>query len=193
MAAKTIALISLYQLKITLRWVKPPVWRQVLVPSNVTLAKLHRTIQAAMGWEDAHLHQFMVGERVFAEPEPGAGGFDNPAAEDERKIKLSQLGLKARSRLHYEYDFGDGWEHEVVVEKILEPEPGQRYPLCLAGARACPPEDCGGPPGYDNLLQVLADPKDPEHEDMLDWLGVDDFDPEAFDLKKINARLGKVK
>jgi hypothetical protein len=180
--------LLIYQLKVTLKDSKPPIWRRIQIASNISLAKLHRILQTAMGWTDSHLHQFMVGETYYGTPAPE---FDFEV-EDEGKIKLSQAAPGVKKKIVYEYDFGDGWEHEILVEKILQSEPGVRYPVCLAGKRACPPEDCGGVWGYESLLEALRDPEHPEHSDMLEWVG-GDFDPEAFDLDSINQDLQSIR
>ena len=135
-----------------------------------------------MGWENYHLHQFIVGNTYFGEPDPD---FD---AEDDRKVKLSQIVRSEKQKFTYEYDFGDDWLHEILIEKIHQPEQGVRYPVCLKGKRACPPEDCGGVWGYDDLLEIIKDPDNKEYEEMMDWLG-GEFDPESFDLDSINQRL----
>jgi hypothetical protein len=178
----------IYQLKVTLKDSKPPIWRRVLVPGDTTLAKLHRILQVAMGWEDSHLHQFIVGGVYYGEPDPGFGD----AMKSERKVKLNQIAPNEKDRFTYEYDFGDSWEHQIVVERILPPVPDVRLPACITGKRACPPEDCGGVWGYGSLLETIADPKHPEREEMIEWLG-GEFDPEAFDLKAINERLKSVR
>lgn len=175
---------DLFQLKITLRRSKPPIWRRVLVPSDITLAALHFVIQEAMGWTNSHLHQFTVGERRIGglEQDEGELGF-----EDERKIRLNRL-VELGGSFDYEYDFGDDWIHEVKVEKRLELDGRLTSALCIAGARACPPEDVGGVGGYEDFLEALADPEDERHEEMRDWIG-GDFDPEEFDLDEVNDRL----
>ena len=175
---------QIYQLKVTLRWIKPPVWRRVLVGSHRALGDLHHTIQCVFGWEDCHLHQFDVqGEHYVAGWEDEVGD-----AIDEDTVCLCELGLKPTRKFRYRYDFGDNWEHEILLEKVLEPQPDVRYPVCLTGRRAGPPEDCGGPWGYADLLETLADPTSSEHEEMLQWLG-GPIDPEAFSLDDVNARL----
>jgi hypothetical protein len=181
---------AIYQLKVTLRGSKPPIWRRILVPADTSLSKLHRILQATMGWYDAHLHQFIVG-RTFYSP-PSGYGFDELDAESTRGVKLNMIAPREKSKFIYEYDFGDSWEHEILVEKILPREPGTRYPVCIKGKRACPPEDCGGVWGYAALLETIADPSHPEHEEMLEWLG-NGFDPEAFDLEAINQRLRSIR
>jgi hypothetical protein len=180
--------LLIYQLKVTLKGSKPPIWRRIQIASNISLAKLHRILQTAMGWTDSHLHQFVVGGTYYGTPTPE---FDFEV-EDEGKIKLSQAAPGVKKKIVYEYDFGDGWEHEILVEKILQSEPGVRYPVCLAGKRACPPEDCGGVWGYESLLEALRDPEHPEHNDMLEWVG-GDFDPEAFDLDSIKQDLQSIR
>ena len=172
----------IYQIKVTLKDSKPPIWRRLQVMGDTTLNSLHLILQEAMGWEGYHLYQFIVGQTYFGEPDPD---FD---AEDDSKVKLSQIVRREKQKFTYEYDFGDSWLHEILVEKILPPEPGVHYPFCLKGKRACPPEDCGGVWGYDDLLETIKDPGNEEYEEMMDWLG-GEFDPEAFDLDSINQRL----
>jgi hypothetical protein len=175
---------QIYQLKITLRDSKPPIWRRVEVPDTVTLAQMHQIIQAAMGWYDAHLHQFTVGRVHYGVPDPD----DFEEVRDERRVKLNQILTEPKQKLVYEYDFGDGWEHVVLLEKVVAPEPGESYPRCTAGKRACPPEDVGGVWGYESFLEAIRDAEHPEHEQMLEWVG-GEFDPELFDLAAANAAL----
>lgn len=178
---------GIYQLKITLRGIRPPVWRRVEVPGEFTLRRLHDVIQAAMGWFDCHLHQFTIGEVSYGEPDPdGWNEF-----RDDRKSRLRQVVRREQARFLYEYDFGDSWEHEILVEKIAAPEAGARYPRCIAGRRSAPPEDSGGAWGYAELLVVLADPKHPEHEEMKEWAG-ERFDPERFELEAVNRVLARM-
>lgn len=179
---------AVYQIKVTLRDVRPPVWRRVLVPSRLTLARLHDVLQVAMGWTNSHLHAFQVGDVTYGMSDEDLVELD---FEPEEKARVSQVLPKEKARLVYEYDFGDSWEHDVLVEKVLPPETAQR-PQCVEGRRACPPEDCGGAPGFLHLLEVLADPADPEHEEMREWVG-DDYDPEWFDIEEVNARLARMR
>jgi len=176
------------QLKISLVGAsKPPVWRRVLVPATMRLHRLHDVIQAAMGWHDCHMHAFVAGGIDYGLPDPELGH------RDERRTALNHLVSESGDRLRYVYDFGDDWEHDVVVEKVLAAEPGVRYPVCLTGKGRCPPEDCGGVWGYTSLRQALADPTDVDHADMLEWLGIKtaaEFDPHAFDADDVNAMLG---
>ena len=178
------------QLKITLRYMRPPVWRRVQVLSDITLAKLHRIIQVAMGWYDSHLHQFIVGERYYGVP--SIDEFSELELTDEKKARLSQVLSKSKQKMVYEYDFGDGWEHEILLEKVLQTDPGVRYPRCMGGARACPPEDCGGVGGYANFLQAISDPNHEEHDEYLEWIG-GEFDPEKFDLDLVNRELKAIR
>ncbi len=180
---------SVHQLKVTLRGSTPPIWRRVQAPSDITLGDLHVILQAAMGWWEGHMHQFIVGQTYYGEPgdEEDDWGL---TTRDEDGVRLRQVLPREGSKLVYEYDFGDGWEHVVLLEKVLPPEPGAAYPRCIAGRRACPPEDSGGIWGYLHLIEVLADPSHPEHDEMREWAGAD-FDPKAFSLDEINERLQK--
>ncbi len=173
--------MSIHQIKVTLCNIDPPIWRRIQVRSDMRLDQLHDLLQIVMGWENDHLHGFRAGRKNYGKPDPFSDTID------ERKARLNEVAEKS-GKLIYEYDFGDSWEHELEIETVFEPEPGVHYPRCLAGERACPPEDCGGFPGYEYLLEALRNPKNEEHAERLEWLG--DFDPEVFDLDKINTRLG---
>ncbi len=177
---------DIYQLKITLRGIRPPVWRRVLVSANMTLPKLHHLILGVMGWGGGHMHAFRVGDTSYGEPDPELDDW----MENENRIRLSQIAPTAKSQFYYDYDFGDDWQHLIVVEKILPPEDGQSYPFCVTGKRACPPEDCGGAWGYSEFLEAIADPEHAQHEELLEWIG-GEFDAEAFDPAEINAMLRK--
>jgi len=170
------------QIKVTLKGTRPPIWRRFLVLSDMSLHQLHQVSQVVMGWENSHLYQFVIGERHYGEPYPEV------EMENSKATKLSQVVPGEATEFTYEYDFGDSWEHEVLIEKTLPAEPRKRYPLCIVGRRACPPEDCGGIWGYAELLEVIQDPEHEDHEEMLEWLG-GSFDPEAFDLKEVNEVL----
>jgi hypothetical protein len=183
---------NIYQLKITLLDTTPPIWRRVLVPADLTLEQLHHVLQAAMGWENCHLHEFRVGRQRYGVPDPMDEFMGGTGCVSERKVRLADVLKRARSRAEYTYDFGDGWEHSIVVEKVLSPEPGVEYPVCTAGKRHAPPEDCGGPGGYYNLVEAVGDPEHQEHEEMLEWLG-GGFDPEAFSIDDVNRRLAPAK
>jgi hypothetical protein len=182
--------VPIYQIKVTLKDSKPPIWRRLLVRGDITLADLHDVIQAAFGWLDYHLHQFIIGETYYGVPNPDF--FDYPEMHDERKLRLQQITDREGYKFDYEYDFGDSWIHEIRVEKILPPQPGQNYPLCTAGRRACPPEDVGGIWGYYYFLEALEDPNHEDHEMYLDWTG-GGFDPNEFDLDGTNAALRELR
>lgn len=175
---------AVYQFKVTLKGIKPPIWRRIQVPNDISLHHLHQVIQAAMGWHDNHLYQFDIGGAVFAEPDPGCG----PPGGSAEGVALWEVLPGPKAKFLYEYDFGDGWRHEVVLEKVLPPAPEVSYPLCLAGARACPPEDCGGAWGYARLLEIIRNPEHKEYREAVAWLGRK-FDPEAFDLEAVNRAL----
>jgi hypothetical protein len=176
-----------HQLKITLRGVSgPPVWRRVLVPSDVTLADLHDVIQQAMGWDNDHMHVFSMGGQEYGSPDLELGH------ASDRNVLLSQVFTGQGDRLRYTYDFGDDWEHDIVLEKTRTAVTQETYPSCVAGKGACPPEDCGGAWGYAELKEILANPSHEGHQDMLEWLGLDagkDFDPKKFSVAEVNARL----
>ncbi len=182
------------QLKITLDLIKPAIWRRLSVPGNANLGWLHAAIQLAMGWTNSHLHQFEAGGRLFSDPHVHFAEFEgDPEILDEAKFSLLDVAPNEKDILHYEYDFGDSWQHTIVVEKILPPEPdAATVAVCLAGKRASPPDDCGGPSGYQNLLKILRNPKHEEHNSMKEWLGRP-FDPEAFDPASTNAYLRMLK
>jgi hypothetical protein len=173
-----------YQIKVTLKGSKPPIWRRLQVTSETTLVQLHHILQQVMGWEGSHLYQFVISGITYGEPAM-LGELD---AKDARTATLEALVPREKSTFLYEYDFGDSWDHELLVEKRLPREAGKRYPVCLTGKRACPPEDCGGIWGYASLLEAIRDPEHPEHEEMLEWVG-GAFDPEAFDLDEVNIEL----
>lgn len=178
-----------YQLNVTLLGAEPPVWRRVLVPGDISLGQLHTVIQKAMGWTDAHLHEFIVGGQRYGEPDPDEL---DAGLESEWKVTLHKAVPAQGLRFQYVYDFGDGWMHEVLVESIQAQKEKLRHPMCLAGERRCPPEDCGGPPGYTEFLEAIRDPNHPQHEEMLEWIGKP-FDPEAFDLAAFNRKLRLLK
>ncbi len=177
----------IYQIKVTLKWSKPPIWRRIQVRGDTKLGQLHHILQITMGWWDEHLHAFEAGGINYGQPDP-----DYPSdLRNERSVRLDKIAQEG-DVIKYEYDFGDSWIHELKVEKVLAPEPGTHYPRCLAGERASPPEDCGGVHGYERMLEILTNPKDEEYEDIREWLG-EEFDPEAFDLAAVNEGLGELR
>ncbi|MBI5629894.1 MAG: plasmid pRiA4b ORF-3 family protein [Elusimicrobia bacterium] len=175
-----------YQLKVTLDGIEPPIWRRLAVPSDINMKKLHEVLQVAMGWTNSHLHQFIVGKTYYGIPDDEVVGPEE--TKDERRYTLAQLAKGKGSKLVYEYDFGDGWEHLIAVEDVRPVEGKAAHPVCLDGARACPPEDVGSIPGYENFLAAIKDPKHPEHEDMVEWIGRP-FDPEAFTVEAVSMEL----
>jgi len=179
----------LYQFRITLLDIKPAIWRRIQV-TDCTLADLHEYIQAAFGWSDYHLHRFEIDGVPYSEPAPDGDDFDLDF-ENETQVLLSNMLPKSATRTQwsYEYDFGDGWRHEVLFEGCPPLDPKVKYPLCLEGERACPPEDCGGSSGYVDYLAAIADPNHEQHEEMLEWRGP--FDPDAFDPTKATEEMRK--
>jgi hypothetical protein len=177
---------SVYQLKIHLSESEPPIWRRVLVTDTTTLNELHRIIQRSMGWTDSHLHQFIVDGEYYSDPE---FELDEYASDihDEREAMLRDVAANKPDRFLYEYDFGDRWFHEIVIEKIDRLNPCEFYPRCIAGERACPPEDCHGVGGYAEFLYAIQDPDHYEHEESLLWIG-GYFDPEHFNLDLVNKK-----
>jgi hypothetical protein len=193
---------AILQLKVTLIDTDPPVWRRILVPAEYSFADLHNALQDAMWWTDSHLHQFFTASpfemnaayKRISLPMPDIDLPGEGKALDERKEKLSRWFAKPKDTLFYEYDFGDSWMHEVKLEKIVPAPTNERYPQLVDGANARPPEDCGGPGGYAHLLEVLANPDNDEHDEMLEWLGIDkpeEFDPSRFDPKQVVFRRAK--
>ena len=179
---------KIYQVQITLKGSRPRIWRRLLVPSDTLLSDFHMIIQTAMGWTNSHLHQFVKDQTYYTvkmEDDMYWNDYDNI---DYKGLKISDLLSKEKESMIYEYDFGDGWEHKIVLEKILPFDEEIKYPVCTAGKMNCPPEDCGGIWGYYNMLEVLQNPEDEEYEDYREWLG-DDFDPEYFDKDRINRLL----
>ena len=173
-------LASVYQLRVVVRAVSPLIWRRLLVSAEATLADLHRVLQAAFGWSDDHLHRFTVHGREY------------DGIYDTGDVRLGELGLRVTERFVYDYDLGDLWRHDIRVEQILDRDRARTYPVCICGRRAGPPEDCGGIPGYYDLLAALADPKHEQHEEMKEWIG-GAWDATRFSLEATNAGLKRIK
>jgi hypothetical protein len=182
---------TVYQLKITLLGAKPPIWRRIQV-KDCTLDKLHEHIQTAMGWTNSHLHHFRLGEQLYGDPQLMGDNFEELAYKDSTATKISDILPKKgkKFRFLYEYDFGDSWEHEVLVEGSVPPDSKVKYPLCLEGARACPPDDCGGVWGYADFVEAIQNPDNERHEELMEW-GGGRFDPEAFDPAKATKAMKK--
>jgi hypothetical protein len=176
---------AVYQFKVMLRNIRPLIWRRIQVWDDMTLAHLHRALQIVMGWEDCHLHEFRISDKIYAVPD----------SDDERKIidvertRIHDVIQQVGTEFEYVYDLGDHWQHSLQLEAILQPAPDTSYPLCIAGERNCPPEDVGGSGGYEDYLEAMADPEHEEHDDMVAWRGP--FDPEAFSVERINRQLEK--
>ena len=192
MSGKNSALApEIYQLKVTLLDASPPIWRRLLVPSELTLAQLHDVLQVAMGWQDGHLHEFSAGGRRFGRSDP-EDQFMAEDVEDERRVRVFSLFGRTGAKAVYTYDFGDTWEHSIVLEKRLPAAPNMIYPICTDGQLACPPEDCGGIPGFYDLLDALRDPTHEQHQEMRDWVG-GDYDPKAFSIEAVNRILTRLR
>ncbi|MFA5342936.1 MAG: plasmid pRiA4b ORF-3 family protein [Kiritimatiellia bacterium] len=175
------------QFKVTLRYIRPPIWRRIVLPDSFTLAHLHDAIQVAMGWYDSHMHTFRIAGVYYTSKQMCE--MDDMDMECDDRALLRDVAGQPKQKFMYEYDPGDSWEHDIVVEKILPFDPQAQYPVCLDGARACPPEDCGSFPGYSDILEALKAPKKTaEQKELLEWVG-DDYDPERFDLEAVNRRL----
>lgn len=175
---------EIVRLKVTLRGIRPPIWRRLLVPSATPLSSLHAVIQSAMGWESEHLYVFEIGGHSYGDP----GMVDDVL--NESRLTLGAVRRMGVKRFTYTYDFGDNWEHVIDIEGTEPPVPGRRYPVCVAGKRNGPPEDCGGIHGYSEALAIRADPSHPAYKEYSEMLG-DDFDPETFSLDAINVALAE--
>ena len=187
-AARPAKPVPYYEFKLTFAGIKPPIWRRLVVPGRITLRGLHEIIQFVGDWQDDHLYVFTVAGIEYGQPDP----YGNLRFKSDAQVKLTTLPLEKGSTFGYVYDFGDEWHIKIKVERVLPPEQAPEHASCLGGARAFPPEDCGGVFGYLDQLEAFADPKHPEHEDAVDWLG-EDYDPEAFDIEAINLGLAKVR
>ncbi|MHC8514285.1 plasmid pRiA4b ORF-3 family protein [Sporosarcina sp. ITBMC105] len=185
-----------YQLKVALKGAKPPIWRRIIIPGYYTFEELHFVIQEAMGWEDYHLYSFECGDLIIdsqpEEDDPFGGLIAMRPKLDATDTMVAELLLKEGDKCHYTYDFGDNWEHTVALEKILPSDVERQLPVCLMGKRACPPEDCGGIHGYKSMLATLEGPDTDEKAHLLEWLGTEKFDPEAFDIDMVNTELRRL-
>lgn len=182
-------------LEITLRYIRPRIWRQFVVPQDIGLFWLHQVIQMVMGWTDSHLHAFRKGAHEYTACDPDDVDCDQTLSRviihNEAEHTLADLASRVRARCQYDYDFGDGWEHDLKVLKIETTAERLTHVRCLAGARACPPEDCGGPWGYADLVEIMTDPRHERYAEMMEWLG-DEFDPAHFDLAETNVILARM-
>lgn len=180
----------IYQLRITLVESRPRIWRRILVEEDILLSDLHKIIQTTMGWTNSHLHQFIKDETFYTQRMPDDDFWEEMNNVDYKGIKLNELLRFVKNTIIYEYDFGDGWMHEILLEKFLKPDPDVKYPVCIDGAMNCPPEDVGGMGGYMRMLRVLRNPNNREYESFINWLG-GDFNPREFDITMVNKQLAK--
>jgi hypothetical protein len=191
---KTVKTNLIYQFKITLQEIKPPIWRRIQVPANYSFWDLHVAVQDAMGWLDCHLHAFRIHKKPTDEMiEIGIPGdeMDDDKILPGWEIPIRDYFREPGESVPYEYDFGDGWNHAILLEGIFLKETSARYPRCIGGERACPPEDCGSVPGYYHLLKVIGNPKHKEYEDFISWLkghakNYYPYDPEKFEPEKVH-------
>lgn len=180
---------SVYQIYVQLQDLEPAIWRRILVPSDIELAEMHKVLQVVMGWSNSHLHQFLLKGKYYSPRTDGDEDFwDESMNVDYQNIKLDDLLQKPLDVLEYEYDYGDSWMHNLVLEDILPKESTFHHPRCLDGERHCPAEDCGGIGGYEELLKTLKKPKSAACKEWREWLG-DDFNPDHFDLAEVNDAL----
>ena len=181
---------EIIQLKIILKYSKPPIWRRVLIHKDASFHDLHNVIQSVMGWENCHLWEFDFKNAKIglSNNEMQDFSFNEVEIIDAEEITLDSCISKPKEKINYEYDFGDGWIHEIIVEKFLPKEKGTAYPICIKGKLNGPPEDCGGIWGYYNLLESIKDKTHPDHKDMLEWIG-GEYDENYFDLEEINDDL----
>ncbi len=179
--------LSAYQFKITLLGIEPPVWRRFQVDNFIRLSRLSAIILVVMGWNNSHLHRFEIAGKEYGMPDPD-GLHDSKDFTDEKKKKLRDFSEDDLKKFTFTYDFGDGWEHEIELEKVLKYNYKTSSPKCIDGARNCPPDDCGGTHGYENFLEAIRDPNHPEHKDMLRWIG-GKFDAEKFTVRSTNRNL----
>ena len=181
---------QVWQLEVVLSDSEPPIWRRLRVLGSTPLHSLHLILQHAFGWTNSHLYQFEIGDRRFAQPDPEDAYSENPP-QDARRFRLQDLGFEQGSEFAYIYDFGDWWKHRIHVEAVSQVEIKEKYPCCVGGARAGPPDDCGGVHGYHELLAALANPRHPEHPQWSEWVP-SDFDPEAFSAEDTTRTLQRL-
>ena len=177
----------LYEIRVQLRDIEPPIWRILRVPSRTSLLKLHKILQRAMGWTNSHLHLFEIDGKPY-----GEGDFEwDFDVQDYRGMRLDKIFTEGRTSFLYEYDLGDSWRHDITLLGTVGGE-AEEKPACISGARVCPPEDCGGVTGYYHLLEALADPGHEDHDMLMEWVG-GKFDPEAFDVEALDQALKRLR
>jgi hypothetical protein len=182
--------MEVYQIQIALAKYKPKIWRRILIQPELLLPDFHLTIQIVMGWENSHLNQFVKNNTFYTERLEDDWDWGAMKNVDYKDLKISDLLKKGKDKIDYEYDFGDSWHHDIILEKILPGDEKLKYPICIDGKLACPPEDCGGIWGYANLLEILKHPDHEEYEEYFEWFG-GEFDPNKFDKDEINKTLKK--
>lgn len=180
---------KVFQLKITLKNTKPPIWRRVQINPDISLNELHYLVQLVMGWTNSHLHQFEYHGQYYGDERLWQESYDEADMKNSLKTKVGKVLKNEKDKLQYEYDMGDSWDHEILLEKITTTDTPLSHPVCLKGAMRCPPEDCGGVWGYAELVEAMKDPKSKRYKELSEWMGIDDFDPEEFDLEWTNAQL----
>ena len=180
--------MRIFQIQIALKGFRPKIWRRILVPENLLLSDFHKIIQTTMGWTNSHLHHFVKGRSYYVHKTEDDDFWGNNSDIDYAKIKISDLLSFEKDKIIYEYDFGDDWDHDIVLEKILPYDNKLVYPICVKGKMNCPPEGCGGVLGYAYMLEVIKDPEHEDYEELRDWLG-EEFDPEFFDIDTVNELL----
>ena len=179
---------SVYEMKVRIKGARPAIWRRFRVSGSTTLYKLHRVLQVVMGWSDYHLYEFRVGKSRYGEPDPDY----SLETKSARRVRVGEILTREMAKFIYVYDFGDYWQHEIIVERILSLDEELSHPVCIDGKRACPPEDCGGIWGYADLLKIIRNPAHEEYEEMIEWLG-GEFDPRQFDINEVNRRLKAIR
>ncbi len=179
---------NIYQIQIALKGFKPKIWRRILIPSDLLLSDFHKIIQTTMGWTNSHLHQFIKNRNFYSVRMLDDDLWDEMKTTDYKQMRVSDLLKKEKEKIIYEYDFGDGWEHDIILEKILPNDNNIKYPICLSGKMSCPPEDCSGVWGYADMLEVLKQPDHEEYEEYIEWVG-GEFDPEYFNKDEVNKLL----
>ena len=179
---------KIYQIQIALQGFKPKIWRRILIPSDLLLSDFHKIIQSTMGWTNSHLHQFIKNQTFYTKRLPDDDLWNEMDNVDYEELKISDLLTSEKEIIIYEYDFGDGWEHDIILEKVLPVDVKIKYPICLTGKMNCPPEDCGGVWGYSDMLEVLKQSDHEEYDSYIEWLG-GKFDPMDFDKVEVNELL----
>lgn len=179
---------KIYQIQIALKGFRPKIWRRLLVPSDLLLPDFHKVIQTSMGWTNSHLHQFVKNQIFYTVRMQDDDFWYEMDNVDYKKMKIFDLLKKEKEKIIYEYDFGDGWIHDIILEKILPVDNTIKYPTCLTGKMNCPPEDCGGIWGYSEMLEILKQPDHEEYEEYIEWLG-GEFDPAYFNKDEVNELL----